>query len=340
MIPQIGSGWRLRPRALRDVTKLNLATTVLGHPISLPICFSPTATQGLAHIEKEVASARAGKRCGTLMTLSATSSTRIEKLRSEVPNGLFWMQTYLCADKRATLSFIRRAEENGYKALVVTVDSSGLGRQSADFDFEEEMRKLKENPNLSISFRAVNYDNDFTETNPDDKLLFDYATEQINGSNSSLEELKWLRSVTSLPIILKGILKANVAKRAVQEGVADGILVSAHGGRQLDGVPAPIDVLRDVVDAVRGYNVEVYMDGGIRTGTDVMKALALGAKAVFIGRAVLWGLAVNGEEGVYRVVNLLKEELSLAMKLCGVSRVEDISPSYLIHESSYLSANL
>ncbi|XP_071837069.1 2-Hydroxyacid oxidase 1-like isoform X2 [Apostichopus japonicus] len=279
---------------------------------------------------------KAADETNTLMVLSSSSMTRIEELRNQVPKGLFWMQTYLFKDKRVTLSNIRRAEAANFKALVVTIDSSGLGQNPVYSEYRWELEKLRESPNL----RLVNYDNDFLVASPEDKLLTGYATEQINGSSSSLDDVKWLRSVTKLPIILKGILNSSVAKKAAESGLADGILVSAHGGRQLDGVPAPIEVLQEIVEAVRGTGVEVYMDGGIRTGTDILKALSLGARAVFLGRPVIWGLSVNGKDGVSHVLQILKQELTLAMKLCGISSLQDCNPSLLVHEGSYLPSNL
>ncbi|PIK38784.1 putative hydroxyacid oxidase 1 [Apostichopus japonicus] len=281
--------YRFRPRVLRDVSTINLTTSVLGEPIAIPFCIGPTAAHAFANYGKEIATGKAADETNTLMVLSSSSMTRIEELRNQVPKGLFWMQTYLFKDKRVTLSNIRRAEAANFKALVVTIDSSGLGQNPIYSEYRWELEKLRESPNL----RLVNYDNDFLVASPEDKLLTGYAAEQINGSSSSLDDVKWLRSVTKLPIILKGILNSSVAKKAAESGLADGILVSAHGGRQLDSVPAPIEVLQEIVEAVRGTGVEVYMDGGIRTGTDILKALSLGARAVFLGRPVIWGLSVN-----------------------------------------------
>lgn len=324
------SRYRLRPRIFQYRLPRNLSTTVLGEKIKIPIGVSPTALHALAHITKEKGTAEAAQAHGTVMILSSVANTDIKELRQKASTGLLWMQTYFFKTPAVTESIIRNAERAGFKAIVVTIDSSGL-----------QIRHNKASGTLrSCDYEAtrtdlsvVNIENSSTQAS-----LYT-SVEEINNSHATAEDILWLKSFTKLPVVVKGVLNASTAKRAASLGV-DGILVSAHGGRQLDGAPAPIDALPEVVEAVRGSGVEVYMDGGIRTGTDVLKALALGARAVFIGRPVLWGLAVDGSKGVKEVLQILKEELDLAMTLSGVGDVQRVPRSVVVHESEYLASKL
>ncbi|HZS79097.1 MAG TPA: alpha-hydroxy acid oxidase [Ktedonobacteraceae bacterium] len=295
----------LRPRVLVDVSSIDVRTTVLGIPVSMPILIAPTSYQRLAHPEGERATARAAGKAGTLMIASTTSTHRMEDI-AEAASGPLWFQLYYYPQHAERL--IRRAEAAGYKALVVTVDAPRWGYKE---------REERANFTLPPHITEANFSEDDPETG--------YA-------EVTWEAVSWLRSFTSLPLILKGILTAEDARLAVEHGI-DAIVVSNHGGRQLDSVPATIEALPEIAEAVAG-RCEIYLDGGIRRGTDVLKALALGARAVLIGRPVLWGLAANGAEGVEHVLELLRKELELAMALAGRPTLASIDSS-LVRPASF-----
>ncbi|NXY18050.1 HAOX1 oxidase, partial [Atrichornis clamosus] len=321
------SRWKLYPRVLRDVSVLDLSTSVLGRRISMPVCVAATAMQRMAHAHGETATARACQAVGTGMMLSSWATSSIEEVAEAAPAGLRWLQLYVYKDREVTESLVRRAERAGYSGIFVTVDTPYLGRRLADVRNKFQLPPHLRLKNFSSSDLAFSSGKDFGE----DSGLAVYVAEAIDAS-VNWEDIKWLRGLTSLPIVLKGILRADDAKEAVKIGI-NGILVSNHGARQLDGVPATvtvflvslfqIDVLPEIVEAVEG-KVEVFLDGGVRKGTDVLKALALGARAVFVGRPVLWGLVYQGEEGAKEVLQMLKEEFRLAMALTGCRRVEEI----------------
>jgi isopentenyl diphosphate isomerase/L-lactate dehydrogenase-like FMN-dependent dehydrogenase len=262
----------------------------------MPILIAPTAFHGLAHSEGEYATVRAAGSAGTLMVVSTSSTQSLEDIAKEA-SGPLWFQLYV-SNRKTTEQLVRRAAAAGYRVLVLTVDSPRWGR--------------KENT-IRSGFRIP--------------LKGNFMDEGDAVENMSLtwESLAWLRSLTNLPIVLKGILTAEDAVGAVQHGM-DGIIVSNHGGRQLDGVSASIEALSEVVEAIDGH-CEVFVDGGIRRGTDILKAIALGARAVLVGRPILWGLAVNGTEGAYHVLELLRAELELAMTLAGHPTLESIDRS-------------
>ncbi len=287
---------QLRPRMLVDVSACDTRTTVLDAPISMPILIAPTAFHCLAHPEGECATAQAAGRAGTLMVASTSSTRSLEDIAREA-SGPLWFQLYVHSRKSAQ-ELIQRATVAGYRALVITVDSPRWGHK------EQSIRH---------GFRVPSKANFIDEISPKDVVSLTW------------ESLAWLRSLTPLPIVLKGILTAEDAVLAVKHRV-DGIIVSNHGGRQLDSVSASIEALPEVVEAVDGC-CEVYLDGGIRRGTDILKALALGARVVLVGRPILWGLAVNGVEGVCHVLELLRTELELAMVLAGRPTLESIDRS-------------
>ncbi|NXF12170.1 HAOX1 oxidase, partial [Smithornis capensis] len=327
------SRWKLYPRVLRDVSVMDLSTSVLGHKVSMPVCVSATAMQCMAHTDGEAATARACQATGTGMMLSSWATSSIEEVAEAAPAGLHWLQLYVYKDREVTESLVWRAERAGYRGIFITVDTPYLGRRINDVRNKFQLPPHLRLKNFSSSDLAVLSGKDLGETS---KLAV-YVAEAIDAS-INWEDIKWLRGLTSLPIVLKGILRADDAKEAVKLGV-NGILVSNHGARQLDGVPATvstefvqkinraslfqIDILPEIVEAVEG-KVEVFLDGGVRKGTDVLKALALGARAVFIGRPLLWGLTYKGEEGAKEVLQMLKEEFRLAMALTGCRRVEEI----------------
>jgi 4-hydroxymandelate oxidase len=301
---------RLVPRMLVDVSVCDLRTTVLGHAISMPIITAPCALNCLAHPDGELAVARAVSRLGTAQVLSTLSSTSLEDVAAAAPAPR-WFQLYVYRDRSVTHALVQRAEAAGYAAICITVDVQRPGNRERDF------RNMFRVP---PSVRAMNFGAAIEDTD-DGSALLKYINDQFDPS-LSWEALDWLRSITRLPIIIKGILSASDARLAVAHGAA-GIGVSNHGGRQLDTVLTSCDALPAIVDAVAGA-AEIFVDGGIRRGTDVLTALALGARAVLIGRPYLWGLAVDGARGVERVLTLLRDDLALSMALAGAPNVAGI----------------
>ncbi|HLH62067.1 MAG TPA: alpha-hydroxy acid oxidase [Ktedonobacteraceae bacterium] len=293
---------RLRPRVLVDVSHCETGTTVLGTPVRMPILVAPTAVQCLAHPDGECATAQGAGMAGTLMIASTTATKNIEEIAAAA-TGPLWFQLYVYPTFEVAEKLVRRAEAAGYRAIVLTVDLPRLGRREKDI---RNNVTIPPEPYLEANFVGV------------EKTGQEWVT-------LTWESLSWLRSITSLPIILKGILTAEDAVLAVEHGVG-GIVVTNHGGRQLDTAIPSIEALPEVVEAVAG-RCEVYLDGGIRRGTDVLKALALGAKAVLLGRPILWGLAVNGAEGVRHVLELLRNELELDMALAGRPTIDTIDRS-------------
>jgi 4-hydroxymandelate oxidase len=283
--------WIIRPRVLVGVAERDTATEVLGTRISFPVIAGPWAFQGLAHPDGEVATARAAARKGTISVLSSTSSHRVEAVAAatETPK---WFQLYVHTDRGFTRDTLRRAHRAGFDAVMLTVDVPLLGKRERDRRNELD---------LPVEGRGQELDLD---------------------PSISWDDLRWIREDAPVPLLIKGILTAEDARLAVDHGV-DGIVVSNHGGRQLDGSPATLDALVEVVEAVDG-RCEVLMDGGVRRGTDVLKALALGAGTVLVARPIAWGLAAAGEEGVAHVLEILREELDLAMALSGCRSVDEI----------------
>jgi isopentenyl diphosphate isomerase/L-lactate dehydrogenase-like FMN-dependent dehydrogenase len=308
----------LRPRVLVNVTACNLRTEALGTPISMPIMVAPTAYQCLTCLEGECATARAAGEAETVMVASTFATCSLEEIAA-VSTGPLWFQLYVYRDRSISESLVRRAEASGYQALVLTADTPRLGRRERD---------IRNGFGLPSHLRRANFtadqDVDVSERDQGASALALHAGAMLD-SALTWEALKWLRGVTRLPLLLKGVLTAEDAVLALEHGV-DGIIVSNHGGRQLDGVPATIEALPEVVDAVHGH-CEVYVDGGIRRGTDVLKAIAFGARAVLVGRPILWGLAVDGASGALHILELLRAELELAMALAGCSDVASIDGS-------------
>lgn len=323
---------RLMPKILVDVSKIDTSTTVLGERISSPICIAPTAMQKMAHPEGECATSKAACRHKTLMTLSSWSTTALEEVASAAPGGYRWFQLYVYKDRAVTLDLIRRAEKAGYKALAVTVDTPVLGRRESDI---RNRFALPAHLTMGNFAKAGGAHADGTKSSGSTGSgLASYVASLID-KTLTWEDIAWLRKNTKLKIVVKGVMTVEDAITSVRHGV-DGIWVSNHGARQLDTVPATIEVLPDICRAVAG-KVEVYLDGGITRGTDVLKAIALGAKAVFIGRPSLWGLAHSGEEGVHNVLKLLNDEFVLAMQLSGCVSINDIKPNLVRPALSFQS---
>ncbi|XP_019168593.1 PREDICTED: peroxisomal (S)-2-hydroxy-acid oxidase-like [Ipomoea nil] len=308
-----------RPRILIDVSKIDTSTTVLGFKISMPIMVAPTAMLKMAHPQGEFATARASSAAGTIMTLSSWATSSVEEVASTGP-GIRFFQLYVYKDRNIVVQLLKRAERAGFKAVVLTVDTPILGRREADIK-----NRFILPPHLTLkNFEDLDLGKiDRT----DESGLASYVAGQVDRS-LSWKDVKWLQTVTSLPIIVKGVLTAEDARIAVQNGVA-GIIVSNHGARQLDYSPATIMALEEVIKAVQG-RVPVFLDGGVRRGTDVFKALALGASGIFIGRPVVFSLAVDGEDGVRKVLQMLHDEFELTMALSGCRSIQEITRNHIV----------
>lgn len=301
----------LKYRVLIDVSRVDLSAELLGVPLALPLILAPTALHRMAHPEGENATARAAAAAGTLLTLSTVSSVPLEEVAAAAPAGARWFQLYCFGDRAATEGLVRRAHRAGYRAIVLTVDVPILGRRERD---------LRNPFVLPEGVRAAHF-----EETPRTAAGNSPLSSMINQPSLSWKDLAWIRGLSPLPLVLKGIVRGDDAARAIGEGAA-AVWVSNHGGRQLDTSIPTAQALSEVVRAVDG-RVPVIVDGGIRRGTDVLKALALGASAAAVGRPQLWGLAAGGEEGVRRVLEMLRDELALAMALSGSRTLSEIDGS-------------
>jgi 4-hydroxymandelate oxidase len=315
---------KLMPRMMVDVSKRDLSTTVLGMTLPMPLMIAPSAFQRMAHPDGELATVRAAAKLGIPMGLSTIASTSMEDVaeasREVDPNHFRFFQLYVYKDRGVTRSLVQRAEDAGYKALALTVDTPTFGRR-----YHDVRNQFHLPPGITVAnFEALNFES--LDEVPGESGLVAYANSLFDPS-LTWKDVEWLKSITNLPLIVKGVLRPDDAQKAVASGV-DAILVSNHGGRQVDTAPATIEVLSEIVDAVNGM-VEVYLDGGVRRGTDILKGLALGAKAVMIGRPILWGLAADGQDGVEQVLTLLREEFDLIMMLCGCAAISDITPDLI-----------
>ncbi len=305
----------LRPRYLVDVSHRSLETTVLGTPLSMPVLIAPTGFQALAHADGELATARATAKAGTVMILSTFSTYSLEEVRGEV-EGPLWFQLYVHKDRGLTTGLVERAESAGYEAIVLTVDVPVLGRRERDVRNEFVLP-----PDLRVANFDITQSAGLHDAGGESGLAAFHRG--LRAPQFSWKELEWLVAKTRLPVILKGVLRGDDATLGVDHG-AKGIIVSNHGGRQLDGAIPGIRALPEVVDAV-GDRVDVLVDGGIRRGTDILKAIALGARAVLIGRPAVWGLACAGEGGLTQVLEILRDEFDTAMALTGAPTVGAIT---------------
>jgi len=301
------ASWALRPRVLRDVSVLDLSTTVLGTKLKLPVLIAPCGGHKRAHPDGEIATYRAAATCGTVLAVSANSNTSFEDL-SKAASGHLWIQMYPFRDKQLNQKWLDRAKGAGYKAVVVTLDSQWPPKRE---------RNIRNNYRRT---RGVNYPKSGAETPRP-------AGRAGEGSDpaATWKDLEWIKSASDLPVVAKGVMTGEDVELCVEAG-ADGVIVSNHGGRHLDNTLATIEVLPEAVAAAKG-KIEIYLDGGIRRGADVVKAIALGAKAVFIGRPLFWGLALDGEQGVIRVLEILREEIEITMAKCGRPTVGSIDSS-------------
>lgn len=302
--------WWLRPRVLRDVSRVTLETAILGRPAAMPVGIAPAALHGMAHAEGEVATARAAALLGAVHVVSTVASRSIEEVAAAAPDGRRWFQLYTQRDPAVSRRLVDRAAAAGYEAVVLTVDAPVLG-------YRDDILRLPFDPGedayANLPRREV-----LRAGGELDEIL------DMRGVPLTWASLDEIRSWAPLPLVLKGILTAEDARIAVEHGV-DAVWVSNHGGRQLDRSPAAIDVLEEVVEAVDG-RAEVYLDGGIRRGPEVLIALALGATAVFAARPFLYALACAGEAGVARALGILRAELERALAIAGVASPAGVGP--------------
>jgi len=309
--------WRLRPRVLRDVSVVDASATMLGARLRLPVGVAPMAFHHFAHPDAELASARAAAHAGGVFCLSTMSSRSIEEVAAaadQAGGGARWLQLYVHRQRARSEELVRRAAGAGYGALVVTVDLPVAGRR------ERDVRNAFAYPQVFGNFpppRAVS----------GEEAPLAAVVGGFNDATLSWPDLAWLRGLSSMPVVVKGILTGEDAALAVEHGAA-AVVVSNHGGRQLDRTPATIDVLAEVVDAVAG-RAEVYLDSGVRRGVDILTALALGARGVFVGRPMQYALAVAGAEGVRRAFDILATELATDMALLGVRSVDELNRGHV-----------
>lgn len=318
--------WKLVPRMLTESTERDLTTTVLGTSMPAPILLAPVGVQSIVHPDAELATARAAAALGLPMVLSTASSSTIEDVAEASGAGPRWFQLYWPSESEVTASILNRAKKAGYTTLVVTLDTWTLGWRPCDLD--QAYLPFLQGEGVAIPFSDPAFRALLDKTPEEDKAaailrwIF-----MVTGTDRSWKQLPFLREHWDGPIVLKGIQHVDDARRAVAAGM-DGIIVSNHGGRQVDGAIAALDALPEIALAV-GDRLEVLFDSGVRTGADVLKALALGASAVLLGRPYVYGLAHGGEAGVRHVLRSLLADFDLTMGLSGNRNVGQLSPSLL-----------
>ena len=311
--------YALRPRVLVDTSAVDTTTQLFDQRLTGPVLIAPTAFQKLANIEGELATARAAAQYGTVYIASTVSTTSIENITAAAPASNIWLQLYVFRDRELTRDLVQRAETAGCRALCLTVTVPVQGKRERD---------ARNRFSLPAGVEMANFSGLRQASLPESKgsALEMFIAREFDGS-LTWSAVEWLASISKLPILLKGICHPDDAELAVEHGAA-GIIVSNHGGRQLDSAIATLDALPAVADAVDG-RVPVLIDGGIRRGTDVIKALALGATATLIGRPILWGLAVGGQAGVEAVLGLIHDEVARATALCGLCEPAAAAPDLL-----------
>ena len=333
----------LRHRVLTDVSTRDQTTTILGTPVGSPLVLAPIGLAALAHPEGERAAARAAANKGIISTLSSSSTWSLEDVAEATPDAARWFQLYIWRDREVTREVVERARAAGYRALVVTVDVPVAARRERDLrnGFEIPPR-----PTIRQAGDVLRHVEWFTRRGWDEVfghglvmgnfgkksgigkrvVMMDYVNTMFDPS-VTWDDLEWLKSIWGGDILIKGITNQDDAREAVARG-ANGVWVSNHGGRQLDGLPATIDVLPGIVDAVDG-KAEVFLDSGVRRGSDVIKALARGARACMIGRPYVYGLGAGGQVGVERVIDHIRAEIDANLALIGCSSVGKLDGSYL-----------
>ena len=312
---------QLMPRMLRGVASRSLETTVLGTPVSFPVLVAPMGFHGLCHPEAEEATARATAGEKTVFCASTVSNCSLEAIAA-ASNGPRWFQLYVYKDRTITKDLVDRAVDAGFSALCLTVDTPLAGQRERDRRNALHMPAHLKLGNFPEAHTSAHHRGEGKGS-----ALAQYIAAQWDPA-LTWSDVEWLRSISPLPVIVKGILAPEDAVLALDHG-ASAVVVSNHGGRQLDSVPAPITMLRSVVDAVDG-RAEVFVDGGVRRGTDVLKAVALGARAVLLGRPVLWGLTLDGADGGAAVLRHLRGELDLAMALAGCTKIADATREFIV----------
>jgi isopentenyl diphosphate isomerase/L-lactate dehydrogenase-like FMN-dependent dehydrogenase len=308
----------LRPRVLGAEPDVQMGTTVLGTNISFPVMLAPAGAQARFNPDGELASARAGRAAGTVFALSTGASFSIEEVR-DVSDGPLWYQLYVLKDRGLTAEMVARAEACGYLSIVLTVDEPATRTGERD-GAANSLRMARQPAGMTSNTPTTPFGNLRGKGINNEEDMIEAMEPRLNWS-----VVEWLRSITELPIVIKGIQTGEDARLSADHG-AQAIVVSNHGGHSLNGAYPTILTLPEVMDAV-GDALEVYLDGGIRKGDDVLKALCLGARAVMIGRGMYWGLAVGGEAGVKEVLEVLREELYLACLFCSVTDVRAVNPS-------------
>ena len=313
----------LRPRMMVDVDRRSLATTVLGQEISLPLMLDPAGNHSAAHPEAEIATVKAAGVAGTLMVLSSHASRTLEDVAAAA-SGPIWFQQYFFKDRGLDLEMAARAEEAGYSAICMTLDAKIKPKRERNIRNDYIGAESPNYAQLDLGTHSWKFAAD-APAGPSD----------IRDVAAVWDDLDWFASNSRLPVVVKGIMHGEDGRLSAEHG-ARAVIVSNHGGRYLDTTPATIEVLPEVVKAVDG-NAEVYLDGGIRRGTDIFKAIALGARAVLMGRPLFWGLAVGGDQGVQAVIELLRDELDATMGMCGCPTVDSIGSATIDKVSPLLA---
>lgn len=314
------SKWAIVPRMLNDVSKVDMGISLFGHRYSSPFLLSPIGMQVLAHEEGELATAKAAASMGVPFLVSTVSTYSLEEIAAAIPTGSKWFQLYYSSvNPEVSFSMVERAEKAGYEAIVITVDTVMAGWRETDM-------RSQFSP-LSLGYGKGNYIHDpvFMDSLPshDHDSIVTGILENIQHPSLTWKEIAAVKKRTSLPVLVKGILHPEDAEMALEYGV-DGIIVSNHGGRQLDGVIASIDALPAIVERVKG-KIPILLDSGVRRGIDAVKALALGANGVLIGRPFLYGLAVGGQQGVEKVLERFMQETEVTLALSGMADLSELS---------------
>jgi len=334
--------WFLRPRVMRPVGKISTRTTLFGNSVSMPVFVSPAGVHALCDPEGECTTVQACAKAGILFGLSQHSTRSIEEVAAAAPpSTLRWYQLYILKDRARTKSLIRRALKAGYTGLFLTVDSVRFGYREADakngFNALPPPHRLKNYDDTSLQdHSASSLDKTY---NSQEEKAWDQNSEQMFEQNVTWNDIQWVKKEAgSVPLVIKGIMTPEDAELAISAG-ADGIMVSNHGGRQLDGCLSTIDALPPIAKVVAG-RVPILLDSGIRRGTDVLKALALGASAVGFGKPVFFGLAVGGQDAVSYLLELLRTEIEAAMAICGIEKISDITPNLVTSQQMQLASAL
>jgi 4-hydroxymandelate oxidase len=314
--------WHLHPRVLAGIASVDLTTTLLGTRVSSPVVVAPTAIQGLAHADGEAATAQGAAAVGALMVLSSLATRSLEDVAAAAPGAPRWMQVYILRDRARTVDLVERAAAHGYGALVLTFDAPVSGLR---------LRELRGGVHLPHDLALPNLAGDSTESAHEGGFMA-VVTREFEPALTP-DDIGWLAGLSDLPVVAKGVQRADDAVRCVEAGAA-ALVVSNHGARQLADAPATADIVGEIVEAVAG-RAEVYVDGGLRRAPDVVKALALGARAVLIGRPSLWALAAGGSDGVASLLRWYESELRRTMALCGAATVDQLDRSLVRRASGW-----